>query len=105
MGTSTANSSRKKTVLQRERDSKINVTMPAGHILPLTFAFDFTASYLRISSLVPEPVIFKRFLFRPQPSGSTGSTSLMPTTAPAPTRSFAQQTMNATDRELETSTT
>jgi len=102
MGTSTANSSRKKTVLQRERDSKINVTMPAGHILPLTFAFDFTASYLRISSLVPEPVIFKRFLFRPQPSGST---SLMPTTAPAPTRSFAQQTMNATDRELETSTT
>ena len=43
-------------VLQRERDSKINVTMPAGHTLPLTFAFDFTASYFRISSVVPEPV-------------------------------------------------
>jgi len=28
---------------------------PAGHTLPLTFAFDFTASYLRISSVVPEP--------------------------------------------------
>jgi len=62
-------------VLQRERDSKINVTMPAGHTLPLTFAFDFTASYFRISLVVPEPVIFKRFQlrFRPQPSGSTGS--------------------------------
>jgi len=78
MGTSKVNSSRK-TVLQRERDSKINVTMPAGHTLPLTFAFDFTASYFRISSVVPElePVIFKRFRFRlrfrPQPSGSTGS--------------------------------
>ena len=75
-GTSKVNSSRK-TVLQRERDSKINVTMPAGHTLPLTFAFDFTASYFRISSVVPEPVIFKRFRFRlrfrPQPSGSTGS--------------------------------
>jgi len=54
METSKANSSRK-TVLQRERDSKINVTMPAGHTLPLTFAFDFTASYFRISSVVPEP--------------------------------------------------
>ena len=76
MGTSKVNSSRK-MVLQRERDSKINVTMPAGHTLPLTFAFDFTASYFRISSVVPEPVIFKRFRFRlrfrPQPSGSTGS--------------------------------
>jgi len=78
MGTSKVNSSRK-TVLQCERDSRINVTMPAGHTLPLTFAFDFTASYLRISSVVPEPepVIFKRFRFwlrfRPQPSGSTGS--------------------------------
>ena len=62
-------------VLQRERDSKINVTMPAGHTLPLTFAFDFTASYFRVSLVVPEPVIFKRFQlrFRPQPSGSTGS--------------------------------
>ena len=53
--------------------------MPAGHTLPLTFAFDFTASYFRISSVVPEPepVIFKRFRlrFRPQPSGSTGSGS------------------------------
>jgi len=71
MGTSKVNSSRK-TVLQRERDSKkINVTMPAGHTLPLTFAFDFTASYFRISSVVPElePVIFKRFRlrFRPEP--------------------------------------
>ena len=47
MGTSKVNSSRK-TALQRERDSKINVTMPAGHTLPLTFAFDFTASYFRI---------------------------------------------------------
>jgi len=80
MGTSKVNSSRK-TVLQRERDSKINVTMPAGHTLPLTFAFDFTASYFRISSVVPEPelVIFKRFRFllrfRPQPNGSTGSGS------------------------------
>jgi len=76
MGTSKVNSSRK-TALQRERDSKINVTMPAGHTLPLTFAFDFTASYFRISSVVPEPepVIFKRFRFRPQPSGSTGSGS------------------------------
>jgi len=74
MGTSKVNSSRK-TVLQCERDSKINVTMPAGHTLPLTFAFDFTASYFRISSVVPEPVIFKRFRlrFRPQPSGSTSS--------------------------------
>ena len=74
MGTSKVNSSRK-TVLQRERDSKINVTMPAGHTVPLTFASDFTASYFRISSVVPEPepVIFKRFRFRPQPSGSTGS--------------------------------
>jgi len=53
-GTSKVNSSRK-TVLQRERDSKINVTMPAGHTLPLTFAFDFTASYFRISYVVPEP--------------------------------------------------
>jgi len=62
-------------VLQRERDSKINVTMPAGHTLPLTYAFDFTASYFRISSMIPEPVIFKRFQlrFRPQPSGSTSS--------------------------------
>ena len=32
MGTPKVNSSRK-TVLQRERDSKINVTMPAGHTL------------------------------------------------------------------------
>ena len=76
MGTSKVNSSRK-TALERERDSKINVTMPAGHMLPLTFAFDFMASYFRISSVVPgpEPVIFKRFRFRlrPQPSGSTGS--------------------------------
>ena len=74
MGTCKVNSSRK-TVLQRERGSKINVTMPAGHTLPLTFAFDFTASYFRISSVVPEPVIFKRFRlwFRLQPSGSTGS--------------------------------
>jgi len=54
MGSSKVNSSRK-TVLQRERDSKINVTMPAGHTLPLTFAFDYTASYFRISSVVPEP--------------------------------------------------
>jgi len=80
MGTSKVNSSRK-TVLQRERDSKINVTMPAGHTLPLTFAFDFTASYFRISLVVPEPepVIFKRFRFQlrfsPQPNGSTGSGS------------------------------
>jgi len=76
MWTSTVNSSRK-TVLQRERDSKINVTMPAGHTLPLNFAFDFTASYFRISSVVPEPepLIFKRFRLRPQPSGSTGSGS------------------------------
>jgi len=29
--------------------------MPAGHTLPLTFAFDFTASYFRISYVVPEP--------------------------------------------------
>jgi len=65
MGTSKVNSSRK-TVLQRERDSKINVTKLAGHTLPLTFAFDYTASYFRISSVVPEPepVIFKRFRFR-----------------------------------------
>ena len=78
MGTSKVNSSRK-TVLQRERDSKMNVTMPAGHTLPLTFALDFMASYFRISSVVPEPepVIFKRFRFwfRPQPSGSTGTGS------------------------------
>jgi len=78
MGISKVNSSRK-TVLKRERDSKINITMPAGHTLPLTSAFDFTASYFRISSVVPEPepVIFKRFRlrFRPQPSGSTGSGS------------------------------
>ena len=78
MGTSKVNSSRK-TVLQREWDIKINVTMPAGHTLPLTFAFDFMASYFCISSMVPEPepVIFKRFWlrFRPQPSGSTGSGS------------------------------
>ena len=53
--------------------------MPAGHTLPLNFAF--TASYFRISSVVPEPepVIFKRFRFllrfRPQPNGSTGSGS------------------------------
>jgi len=46
MGTSKVNSSRK-TVLQREWDSKINVTMPAGHTLPLTFAFDLTASNFR----------------------------------------------------------
>jgi len=53
--------------------------MRAGQTLPLTFAFDFTASYFRISSVVPEPVIFKRFRlrFRPQPSGSTGSASLV----------------------------
>jgi len=44
MGTSKVNSSGK-TVLQRERDSKMNVTMPAGHTLPLTFALDFMASY------------------------------------------------------------
>ena len=73
----TAKNSSRKTILQREWDSKINVTMPAGHTLPLTFAFDFTASYFRISSVIPEPVIFKRFRFRlrfrPQPSGSTGS--------------------------------
>ena len=55
--------------------------MPAGHTLPLTFSFDFhTASYFRISSVVPEPepVIFKRFRFRfrPEPSGSTGSCSV-----------------------------
>jgi len=80
MGTSKVNSSRK-TVLECERDSKINVRVPAGHMLPLTFAFDFTASYFRISSVVPEPepVIFKRFRFRlrfrPQRSGSTGSGS------------------------------
>jgi len=76
MGTSKVNSSRK-TVLQREWDSKMNVTMPAGHTLPLTFALDFMASYFRISSVVPEPVIFKRFWFwfRPQPSGSTGTGS------------------------------
>jgi len=81
LGTSKVNSSRIKNgiSLQLERDSKINVTMPAGHTLPLTFAFDFTASYFRISSVVPEPepVIFKQFRlrFRPQPSGSTGSGS------------------------------
>ena len=75
MGTSKVNSSRK-TVLKCERDSKINVTMPAGHMLPLTFAFDFTASYFRTSSVVPEPVIFKLFRFRPQGSDSTGSASL-----------------------------
>jgi len=65
------------TVLQRDWGSKINVTMPAGHTLPLTFAFDFTVFYFRISSVVPEPepVIFKQFRlqFRLQPSGSTGS--------------------------------
>jgi len=57
LGTSKVNSSRIKNgiSLQLERDSKINVTMPAGHTLPLTFAFDFTASYFRISSVVPEP--------------------------------------------------
>jgi len=81
LGTSKVNSSRIKNgiSLQLERDSKINVTMPAGHTLPLTFAFDFTASYFRISSVVPEPepVIFKRFRLRlrPQPSGSTGTGS------------------------------
>ena len=75
MGTSKVNSSRK-TVLKCERDSKINVTMPAGHMLPLTFAFDFTASYFRTSSVVPELVIFKLFRFRPQRSDSTGSASL-----------------------------
>ena len=84
METSKVNSSRK-TVLQRERDSKIDVTMPAGHTLPLTFAFDFTASYFRISSVVPEPVIFKRFRlrFRPQPSGSTGTGSGSASLGPA----------------------
>jgi len=49
--------------------------MPAGHTLPLTFAFDFTPSYFRISSVVPEPVIL---------SGSGSDLNLVVPPVPVP---------------------